>query len=602
MTAPPSVVANWNEIDGNPQPPDYTQGPQGPPGPAGPAGPIGPPGEDGDEGIQGDAGDTGPGWKVMQRAPNEGEVTGDTLGTIWYDSITGQFWTLTDNTSPTWTWRFDGTVVGAQGLTGPEGPQGIQGPQGQTGPTGPQGEQGIQGLPGPQGIQGPGGPQGPQGNTGATGAPGAAGAPGADGADGAPGPVGPSSSVHEEFLPSNGATTITLGQPPNWILMLSRGGVVQSAADGHYTLAGSVITLSSAANGTERVVVDYAATGYTPVPPLSGAGLADGTVTSAKIQDGTIATADLADRSVTNAKLSADTARANLLTNGGFEIWQRGNGPFTTNGIYTADRWMGWLVGTDTLSVSKDATNVDFGSNNAAAATFVLGTGAGATGLRQELKKTDVCQLQGRTITGSVRVRTATANAVRLRLSSDGTGGTAVLSSFHTGDGTWQSLTATLTVPSDATLVVVMVTCAASCTAYIDNAMLVVGSVPADYAPLHPADELARCLRYFEQLVNANGVGLLNAFAFNTTTAAWIWPYRAPKAVTPTVTYSAAATFGLLNAGATALTATSHGSASVQAGLTQGQTTVASGLVGGNASLLVAATGQTAVMIAEANP
>ena len=28
--------------------------------------------------------------------------------------------------------------------------------------------------------------------------------------------------------------------------------------------------------------------------------------------------------------------------------------------------------------------------------------------------------------------------------------------------------------------------------------MLVVGSQPADYVPLHPADDLARCLRYYE--------------------------------------------------------------------------------------------------------
>ena len=39
---------------------------------------------------------------------------------------------------------------------------------------------------------------------------------------------------------------------------------------------------------------------------------------------------------------------------------------------------------------------------------------------------------------------------------------------------------------------------AAAGTYYVDNAMLVVGSQPADYAPLHPADDLARCLRYYE--------------------------------------------------------------------------------------------------------
>ena len=32
--------------------------------------------------------------------------------------------------------------------------------------------------------------------------------------------------------------------------------------------------------------------------------------------------------SISNAQLGPDVARANLLTNGGFEIWQRGAGPF----------------------------------------------------------------------------------------------------------------------------------------------------------------------------------------------------------------------------------------------------------------------------------
>src|SRR5215471_2158338 len=53
-----------------------------------------------------------------------------------------------------------------------------------------------------------------------------------------------------------------------------------------------------------------------------------GTITTALIADGTIQAADIANAAVTNAKLGTDTARSNLLTNGGFEIWQRGAGAF----------------------------------------------------------------------------------------------------------------------------------------------------------------------------------------------------------------------------------------------------------------------------------
>src|SRR5204862_4142173 len=108
---------------------------------------------------------------------------------------------------------------------------------------------------------------------------------------------------------------------------------------------------------------------------------ATGSITSCMIADSTIATADLANAAVTNAKLATDTARTNLLVNGSLNVWQRGNGPFTANNAYTADRWQISLAASDTLSVVRDAVNIDAaqGSIVAAACTFVLSGGAGAT-------------------------------------------------------------------------------------------------------------------------------------------------------------------------------------------------------------------------------
>src|SRR5215468_5934538 len=82
---------------------------------------------------------------------------------------------------------------------------------------------------------------------------------------------------------------------------------------------------------------------------ITGTDIASGTITTTQIQDGTIATADLANAAVTNAKLGTDTARLNLLTNGGFEIWQRGAAGFTATGIYSADRWYNGLGGTSSF-------------------------------------------------------------------------------------------------------------------------------------------------------------------------------------------------------------------------------------------------------------
>src|SRR5262249_55251334 len=65
---------------------------------------------------------------------------------------------------------------------------------------------------------------------------------------------------------------------------------------------------------------------------------------------------DVLDQTVKNIDLGSDVARLTLLPNGGFEIWQRGNGPFTANGVYTADRWQIFLAGTDTVSVTRSTS------------------------------------------------------------------------------------------------------------------------------------------------------------------------------------------------------------------------------------------------------
>src|SRR5215471_5506603 len=241
-----------------------------------------------------------------------------------------------------------------------------------------------------------------------------------------------------------------------------------------------------------------------------------------------------------NAALASDVARANLLTTGGFEIWQRGNGPFTgaVAGAWTADRWNAVTVGTDALSVSRDTTNVD-NSLACAACTFTLGTGGGNTSLVQAFARAGegLEQLKNKTVSVSVRVRTSTANAVKVVLF--GTGGSSQSSTNHSGSGTYETLTATLAVGASATDVRVGIYFAASCTAYVDNANLVVGSQPADYVPLHPADDLARCLRYYELIGEGVGSGWVMGGTVATAASQAIWltvPYKARKAVAPTVT------------------------------------------------------------------
>ena len=65
----------------------------------------------------------------------------------------------------------------------------------------------------------------------------------------------------EEFLPAASATTVTVSLTPETLVMVARGGVVQSLAAGHYTLAGAVLTFASSFTGSERVIISYSVRG-----------------------------------------------------------------------------------------------------------------------------------------------------------------------------------------------------------------------------------------------------------------------------------------------------------------------------------------------------
>lgn len=259
-----------------------------------------------------------------------------------------------------------------------------------------------------------------------------------------------------------------------------------------------------------------------------------GHVHSGAHQGGPIAPAAIADGSITNAKLGPDVARANLLVNPGFEIWQRGNGAFTANNAFTADLWRTSLAGTDTLSVSKDTTNVDVGSGACAACAFVLGSGAGSTLLYQGNLADFAPLLAGRTITFTIRVRCSVTSAVRAAI-NDTIGN---FSSLNTTSGAYETLVVTRTVPAGVGGLQFGVYFSKSCTVYIDSACVVVGSAPAAYTPLHPADELARCQRYYEVLDDPGSGGLIvvGIAQASAQQAQATFSFNTKKVATPTIT------------------------------------------------------------------
>jgi hypothetical protein len=230
-----------------------------------------------------------------------------------------------------------------------------------------------------------------------------------------------------------------------------------------------------------------------------------------------------------------------LLVNPGMEVWQRGVGPFSANLAYTADRWRISLAGSSTLQVSRDSTNADAGSQYCAACTYAHNT---ASNIQQLLE--GYLELRGRTLTFSARVRTATASAVRIALYDSVN--LQRYSAYHSGSGAYETLTVTAPIAAATTTVLAMVSFAASCTAYVDSTVLVVGTSAPPYAPLHPADEMSRCQRYYE----VHG-GVVNSVDWNLySTGAGVTSNVtmpiARKAVTPTVTRNG--TWALSNASA----------------------------------------------------
>jgi hypothetical protein len=162
---------------------------------------------------------------------------------------------------------------------------------------------------------------------------------------------------------------------------------------------------------------------------------------------------------------------------------------------------------------------------------FTYGNAAGS--IFQILKMTD-CDLRGRTITASAWMYCYQANAMRLNLASDGTNAQNI--GAFCPIGVWTKLTVTIAVPTDATTVWFEMYMTASCNALIGQATLVIGAVAADYVPLHPAEELARCLRYYEII----GGGTALIFSGYSGAASQVFyysmPYKVVKPISPTIT------------------------------------------------------------------
>jgi len=227
----------------------------------------------------------------------------------------------------------------------------------------------------------------------------------------------------------------------------------------------------------------------------------------------------------------------NLLNNGGMEVWQRGIS-FSNPSInaYTADKWQVSLIGSPTFTISQESSIID-GKGSYSLKLNVTAVG-GATVCRIVGFVENASAYAGLTVSASARIKCNVANTAKIRL-RDSIFNTP--SDYHTGDNTWQTLTATQTVYSATSQLYLEIGMISSdvnvATIYIDNVMLCVGSQSLSFVPLQPADNFSRCLRYCQKF----GGGAINqdvAIGIALSTSACEFPihYFVPMAAVPTAT------------------------------------------------------------------
>lgn len=228
-----------------------------------------------------------------------------------------------------------------------------------------------------------------------------------------------------------------------------------------------------------------------------------------------------------NGNMLQGKGSGNLLVNGGFEVWQRGTGSYTAHLAYTADRWYIYeLAGS--ITVDREGTTIDSVGRYAMKVVTTGSTGVGNQAMVQVIE--DGYAIRGKTASLSVRVHQSVASGVEIRFD----GYTSTVTSATTGS--WVTLTATGTIGASATAPVVWLYFTAAGTYYIDNAMFTTSPSPMPYESLGPAEELARCQRYYEFIGGASVSIYMSAYHTAGSGIGFTLPYKVSKGGTPTVT------------------------------------------------------------------
>lgn len=196
--------------------------------------------------------------------------------------------------------------------------------------------------------------------------------------------------------------------------------------------------------------------------------------------------------SITLTAADVGAANPNLLMNGDFKIWQRGeNLANLTWNKYGPDRWATDLSGTGQLSAEKTAVG----------AKFTLAGTNSWYGIHQTAE--NFLKLAGKTVTASIRFKTT---CVSTQSTIDIYDGISHLLGYGLLHSNWQTVTVTAALSASMTTLSVGIGLAGAAgdVVEIEYAKLEIGSAATAFCPRLIAEELALCQRYFRKSYNLN--------------------------------------------------------------------------------------------------
>ena len=246
---------------------------------------------------------------------------------------------------------------------------------------------------------------------------------------------------------------------------------------------------------------------------------------------------------VQEARINQPPFVNNLLSNPGFEIWQRGAGPFVgSNDVYAADEWV-----ISNGSTASRTTDCRFGQ-------YALTSSVSGATLSVVAGIERYTSLEGQWLTFSVWVKTTiagTAAQIFDHTAAGNQGGTSINS--HSGSGQWEQLTAVKEVRIGLTpntidvnwphnwglLVSVFIGVVGTNSFTIDGAVCAAGYFPEGlpYVPLNPAEDMERCSRFYQAEPATYDATIFSGYVTSGNVYDIQRPFPTQMSAVPTVTY-----------------------------------------------------------------